>query len=106
MSADANRSLGRRFFEEQDRLRGGPAEDLCATGYVAMLGGNPPMPREGHEAFAKAFYAGFPDIHHVIEDVFATEDRVAVRFVLHGTHGGSFFGIPATGRQVEIAANV
>jgi steroid delta-isomerase-like uncharacterized protein len=64
------------------------------------------MPREGHEAFAKAFYAAFPDIRHDIQDVFTDGDRVAVRFVLHGTHTGSFFGIPATGRPVTIAANV
>jgi steroid delta-isomerase-like uncharacterized protein len=102
----ANRELGRRFFEEQDRRRGGPAPALCAPEYVALIGGNPPMPREGHEAFATAFYAGFGDIRHVIEDVFATEDRVAVRFTLHGTHDGAFFGIPPTGRTVAVTANV
>ena len=105
-TANANAVLGRRFFEEQDRLRGGPAPALCAPGYLALIGGNPPMPREGHEGFAKAFYAGFPDIHHVVEEVFATADRVAVRFTLHGTHGGDFFGIPATGTRVTVAANV
>ena len=106
MSTDALRQLGKQFFEEQDRLRGGPAPALCAPHYTATLGGNPAMPREGHEAFARAFYAAFPDLHHVIEDVFATPDRVAVRFVLHGTHTGDFFGIPPTGRPVTVAANV
>jgi len=106
MSTDALRQLGRQFFAEQDRLRGGPAPALCAVGYTATLGGNPAMPREGHEAFARAFYAAFSDLHHVIEDVFAAEDRVAVRFVLHGTHTGPFFGIPPTGRAVTVAAHV
>ena len=103
---DANRELGRRFFQEQDRLRGGPAAALCAPAYAAFLGGNPGINREGHEGFARAFYTAFGDMAHDVEDVFATEDRVAVRFVLHGTHTGSFFGIPATGRQVSVAANV
>lgn len=105
-SATDNEQLGRRFFHEQDRLRGGPAAELCASGYVAALGGSPPMAREGHEGFARAFYAAFADLRHEVEDVFATGDRVAVRFVLHGTHSGDFFGIPATGRQVRVAANV
>src|SRR5262245_8263371 len=105
-TAVAGRELGRRFFAEQDRLRGGPAEALCAPDYGAHLGGNPPMPRDGHEAFSLAFYAAFPDLHHTIEDVFADGNRVAVRFVLHGTHRGSFFGIPATGRTVTVVANV
>jgi predicted ester cyclase len=102
----ANRALGRRFFEEQDRLRGGPAEALCAQGYTATLGGNPPVDRAGHEAFARAFYAAFPDMRHQVDDVFATATQVAVRFVLHGTNTGSFFGMPPTGARVSVAANV
>ncbi len=105
-AAEANCALGRRFFEEQDRLRGGPAESLCAAGYQAHLGSNPAMPREGHEGFAKAFYAAFPDMHHEIQQVFATDDRVLVRFVLHGTNSGSFFGMPPTGRSVTVPAHV
>ena len=29
----ANQELGRRFFQEQDRLRGGPAAELCTADY-------------------------------------------------------------------------
>ncbi len=103
---EANRTLARRFFTEQDRLRGGPAADLCAADYRAWLGGNPPMDRAGHEAFAQAFYAAFDGIHHTLVDVFGTPDRVAVRFVLEGTHTGAFFGVPPSGRAVSIVANV
>src|SRR6185295_9770531 len=76
---EANRALGRRFFEEQDRLRGGPAEALCAADYRALLGGNPAMDRAAHEGFARGFYAAFEDLRHDIEDVIATDDRVVVR---------------------------
>jgi predicted ester cyclase len=100
-----NRQLGRRFFAEQDRLLGGPAPELCAPSYVARLGGNPPVDRTGHQHFSLAFYAAFPAMRHHIELVIADEDSVVVRFVLKGAHTGSFFGIPATGRHVEIAAH-
>ena len=103
---EANRTLGSTFFKEQDRLRGGPAEHLCAPEYMATIGANPPMTHAGHEGFALGFYAGFPDAMHHIEEVFATDDRVAVRFVIHGTHTGHFFGIPPTGRAIKTAANV
>jgi predicted ester cyclase len=102
----AHQALGRRFFAEQDRLRGGPAPELCSADYSAVLGGNPPMDRSGHEAFARAFYAGFPDLRHEVELVVADPEAVAVRFTLHGTHQAPLFGIPATGRTVDIAANV
>jgi steroid delta-isomerase-like uncharacterized protein len=105
-TADANRDLGRRFFAEQDRLRGGPAPELCAPAYSAKLGGNPPLDRAGHEGFAQAFYQAFPDMGHEIELVVADEETVAVRFVLRGTHSGTFFGIPPSGKRVAISANV
>ena len=101
----ANQALGERFFQEQDRLRGGPAPELCASSYTAVIGGYPPMDRAGHEGFARGFYQGFPDARHEIADVFATDDRVAVRFILHGTHTGNFFGIPGTGRTMKVAAH-
>lgn len=103
--AVANGNLGRKFFQEQDRLEGGPAPELCAPSYVAHLGGNPPTNREGHEGFAKAFYAAFSGMKHQIERVIADDDAVAVRFVLRGRHTGSFFGIPASGKDVTIVAN-
>src|SRR5262245_66454957 len=105
-TAAANRELGRKFSGDQDRLPGGPAEERGAPECRGTLGGNPPMPRAGHEGFAKGFYAAFPEMNHTIEEVFATEDRVLVRFVLRGVNSGSFFGMPATHRQVDIAAHV
>ena len=101
-----NGDIGRRFFAEQDRLRGGPAPELCTADYEARLGGNPPLDRQGHEGFAKAFYAALPDMHHQIEDVFASGDKVAVRFVIHGKHTGGFFGIPPTNHTVAVTAHV
>ncbi|HYV99437.1 MAG TPA: ester cyclase [Gemmatimonadaceae bacterium] len=103
--AESNCALGRRFFAEQDRLRGGPAPELCAPGYEATIGGMT-TDRAGHEGFATGFYAAFPTVRHRIEEVFATDDRVAVRFTLAAPHQGSFFGIPATNCDVSISANV
>ena len=59
-----------------------------------------------HLDLSPIWHAAFEGIHHTIEDVFATDDRVAVRFILNGRHTGSFFGIPASGKEVTIVANV
>jgi predicted ester cyclase len=71
-----------------------------------VLGGNPPVDRAGHEGFAQAFYAAFPDLRHEIEQVVADPDTVVVRFVLHGTHTGAFFSIPPTQKRIKVAAHV
>jgi steroid delta-isomerase-like uncharacterized protein len=97
--------IGRSFFEAQDRLRGGPAAELCAPGYVASIAGFPTFDLAGHQQFASAFYAAFPDLDHTIDDVVVEDGKVAVRFTLTGTHRAAFDGIPATGRPIRVAAS-
>lgn len=105
MSPEMSRALARRFFAEQDRLRGGPAAELCAPGYTATLAGNPPLDLAGHQAFAAAFYAGFPDLRHQVDLLAAEGDRAAVRFTLFGTHTGPFLGLPPTGCAIAVTAS-
>ena len=44
----------------------------------------------------------FPDRVDVIEEVIAEDDRVGLLFRLQGTHQGNFFGIPATGKKIDV----
>ena len=104
---DQRHELGRNFFGYQDAHHGAVSPELVTADYRAHLQGNPPMDREGHDAFGGGFAAGFPDMRHEITDVFAEGDKIAVRFVLQGTHTGMLFGrIPPTGKRVEVWANV
>jgi predicted ester cyclase len=43
-----------------------------------------------------------PDRVDVIEDVIADGDRVGLLFRVTGTHSGTLFGIPATGRRIDV----
>lgn len=106
MSTAEIKSIGPRFFKEQDRLKGGPADELCAPNYTAHIGGNPPMNLEGHKQFARIFYAAFPDLGHTIDDTITEGDKVVVRFTARGTHTGNFMGIPATGKSITVGAIV
>lgn len=104
MFARELRELGRTFFLEQDRLRGGPLDTLCAPGYSARIGGAPPMDLIAHQRFAAMFYRAFPDLHHAIEQVIAGDDAVAVEFTLYGTHGEEFMGLAPTRRPIAVSA--
>jgi len=103
---EQNRVLGRRFFEAQDHLKGGPDPALCTNGYRARIGGNPPVDRAGHEGFARAFYEAFPDLRHETELVVADADHAVVRAWLQGTQRGGFLGIPATRRAIAVVMHV
>ncbi len=67
-----------------------------------------PEPMHGIEAWregAALMKRAFPDLEAHVEDIFAAEDRVAVRVTFHGTHSGEFLGVPATGRTVEYVSH-
>jgi hypothetical protein len=46
---------------------------------------------------------GFPDLQWTLEEMIAEGDKVAARFIMRGTHRGTFFGVPPTGRYAESA---
>lgn len=58
---------------------------------------------DGIERFVHSMGVAFPDAEVRGEDLFATDDRVAVRFTMTGTHEGPFHGVEATGREVDIS---
>ena len=47
---------------------------------------------------------GFPDVQWTLEDMIAEGDKVAARFTMPGTHQGTFFGVPPTGKKIEVKA--
>jgi predicted ester cyclase len=57
---------------------------------------------EGVRQQFEGFRAAFPDFRATILDQIAEGDRVVTRKVFHGTHEGELWGIPPTGREVEI----
>ena len=46
--------------------------------------------------------AAFPRYELVSEDLIVDGDKVVLRFGWRGTHQGSFMGIPATGREINV----
>ena len=44
---------------------------------------------------------GFSDVQWNIEDLIADENKVAVRWILTGTHNGEFLGVKPTGIKIK-----
>ncbi|MBI4504879.1 MAG: ester cyclase [Chloroflexi bacterium] len=106
MSAEENVAIARRFIAEQDRRKGPLPPELCAPDYTTRILSLPPMDLAGHEGMAKVFWAAFPDLTQTIEDVFANEEKAAVRFTMTGTHQGDLMGLAPTGKQIKIAGTM
>jgi steroid delta-isomerase-like uncharacterized protein len=67
-----------------------------------------PGPQHGREVWRQGFELmkhAFPDLEAHIEDIFAVQDKVAVRLRFRGTHSGEFLGIGPTGRTVDYVSH-
>ena len=70
---------------------------------VTQPGAEPLRGLDAYRAMMEAAYTAFPDFQVVLDDQFATEDRVVCRWRVSGTHSSEFAGFPPTGRRIEYA---
>jgi steroid delta-isomerase-like uncharacterized protein len=108
MTAVDNAATYRRWFDEGcSRGNVDLADQLYSPDYVThSVGPDLPPTLEGLKMFIHALRRGLPDLQCPVEEVVAEGGRVAGRFSLLGTHNGTLFGIPATGKQVEVGVMV
>lgn len=57
---------------------------------------------DSFKAYYGNFLTGFSDIQFTIKDIFGQGDKLVKYWNFKGKHTGSFFGIPATGKTVNI----
>ena len=104
MDTEQNKAIYRRFIQEVfnegrlDRL-----DELLSPSYVYRDA--PPGTPPGAEAIRQVvtmFRGAFPDLTVTIEDQVAEGDQVCSRTTTRGTHRGTLFGFPATGKVVTM----
>ena len=104
MSAETNLTLVRRFVEEfQTRHNLAAVDEYLSPDFVnhSAPAGLPPD-REGVKMQFTMFFTALPDLHAIIHDQIADENKVVTRKTLRGTHKGDLMGIPPTGKTVDI----
>jgi predicted ester cyclase len=106
MSADENKRLVRRFYEEIDKGNLGAMDELVDENYLDHS--PPPIPglaegREGLKQGFKLFWEATPG-HHQIEDQIAEGDKVVTRMTSYGKHTGDLPGAPRTGNDLKMTS--
>jgi steroid delta-isomerase-like uncharacterized protein len=99
-----NAATLRRFLEESDKRNLDAWREICTSDYRLHFAGETPKSLEEHIQANKAGPEAFPDFRHTIEDILAQGDKAVFRVTLHGTHQGTFMGIPATGKSIQYTA--
>jgi steroid delta-isomerase-like uncharacterized protein len=103
-TAEANRERARRIVEElwngRDTTNAGEliAEDVVDHNLgPGEFGG-----LDGFKEHHAEFMRGSSDLHIQLEDTVAEGDKVVVRLTWRGTHDGTMFGIPPTGKSITV----
>lgn len=106
MSAEANKALVRRFYEEIDKGNIDMLNELVAEDYIDH--NPPPFPglargREGLKQAFRVFLKATPG-HHRIEEQIAEGDKVVTRMTSFGRHEGDLPGAPRTGNELKMTS--
>ena len=109
MSTEENKALARREIEEIFNAKGNldaAAEEIYAPYYISHqpAGDEDLRGVEAIKQFAAGLRRAFPDLHITIEEQIAEGGKVVTRLMSRGTHRGELWGIPATGRKVEVGS--
>ncbi|KAF5863345.1 hypothetical protein ETB97_010225 [Aspergillus alliaceus] len=91
------------FINSNDEIVGKEVVSESAVFHVPFSD----TPRKGLAGYMEILAmmrGGYPDIHWSLEETVIEGDKVVAQFTIRGTHGGEFFGIPASGRRIETMA--
>jgi len=105
-SAEQNKAIVRRFYEEIDKGNMGILDELVAENYIDHS--PPPFPglppgREGVKQAFRIFQHATPGYHR-IEDQIAESDKVVTRLTSIGKHEGDLPGAPRTGNELKMTS--
>jgi steroid delta-isomerase-like uncharacterized protein len=106
MSAESNKLLMSRFVEFINTANEVLAEELVDANAIfhAPVSPDPFIGPQGYMKILGMMRSGFPDIQWTLEEMVAENDTVAARFIMRGTHQATFFGVPASGKKVQVQA--
>ena len=58
---------------------------------------------ENFKGYYSNFTTGFSNVEFTIENIFGQKENLVKHWNFKGTHSGEFFGIPATGKSIDIS---
>jgi steroid delta-isomerase-like uncharacterized protein len=102
MGAAENLALHRRWAGAEDRHDISHHDEFLHPDIVVHLpGGAQVVGLAAYRDMMEAQYAGLDSYRVVLDDSFATDDRVVCRWRVSGRHTGEFSGMPPSGKQIE-----
>jgi len=77
-------------------------DEFYATDWVGHGFGEDIWDLKNYKQHDSEVYDAFPDIHWTIKDMIAEGDKVAVRYIVSGTHKGEYMEHPPTNKKATM----
>jgi len=104
MSTEENKDIVRRYQEAYNTANYDALDEVVAAAVLTPnMISNMPRGLEGAKLVHQKTLTGMPDYHTAIEDLIAEGDKVVARVRITGTHTGDFYGIPPTGKHIDLS---
>ena len=106
MSADENKTLVRRYYEEVVNTGNvSRLAEFISPAYVEVHNNTRhPIGLEGAKEHVLGVRETYPDLHLTVEQQIAEGEWVVTRVTARGTHEGVWLGMRPTGRRLEMSA--
>jgi steroid delta-isomerase-like uncharacterized protein len=103
-----NRRLWQRHvLAENRRSINGLLETLCDDPIYKIMASSATFKGKDQVAqFYTGLFDGVPDANFELINAFVGEEGVVEESILRGMHGGTLFGVPATGREIALPLTI
>jgi steroid delta-isomerase-like uncharacterized protein len=97
-----NLSVVRRFYDAYNKKDEKILDEVISDDYVDYGHQPPGRGIQGAKGDHREIAGAFQDARFDIDEMFAADDRVAVRWTLHATHTGPFAGLSPTQKKIAV----
>ena len=100
--SQTNLNAVRRFYDAYNKKDEAILNDVIADDYVDYGHEPPGKGIQGAKSDHQEIARSLANARFDVDDIFASDDRAAVRWTLHATHTGPFAGISPTQKKIAV----
>ena len=98
-----NLNVIQRFYDAYNQKHEPILNEIIADDYVDYGHQPPGRGLPGAKSDLQDIARGFEDARFDIDEMFGADDRVVVRWTVHGTHTGPFAGLQPTQKKIAVS---
>jgi steroid delta-isomerase-like uncharacterized protein len=100
--SQTNLNAVQRFYDVYNKKNEAILSEIIADDYVDYGHEPPGRGAQGAKSDYQDFSRAFADARFDIDEMFGSDDRVVVRWTVHGTHTGPFAGVSPTQKKIAV----